>query len=143
MRKHPIVSSIAAFVVLASVVGAAAGSSHKSTGPTSSPALVTTTTGPAPAASKPAAQPQTFKGTGTENIGTVNVSTDSTLRWSCATCSNDNFVISNDVVADTNTIAVNGLDQTNGKTVINAGTYHKVEIDTEGQDWSFTITPGT
>jgi SHS2 domain-containing protein len=40
-------------------------------------------------------------------------------------------------------IAVNGLDQTNGKTVIDAGTYHKVEINTEGQDWSFTITPGT
>jgi hypothetical protein len=31
---------------------------------------------------------------------------------------------------------------TSGKTVLDAGDYHSVQINTEGQDWSLTITPG-
>ena len=85
---------------------------------------------------------QHFSGTGTENIGTLNVSVDSKLSWYCPTCSNANFQILNDPT-DSNLIATNALDQTSGQTVIPAGTYHNVTINTEGQDWTINITPGT
>jgi len=120
------------------LIGAAA-SSNK-TGPTSSPALVTTSS-PTPASSTPAAA-QTFRGDGSENIGTVNVPTQSTLHWSCATCAHENFVVSNNV-RDAGLIDVDALGPASGQTVLDAGTYHDVAIDTEGQAWSIRIVPGT
>ena len=116
-----------------------------------SPALVTTTTArltpkptrhhhPKPKPKR--ARPQVLKGVGTENIGTIKVPTDSTLRWSCPSCAGVNFIIDNDF-NDGDDITVNGLNQTSGKTVIDAGAYHKVQIITEGQAWTLTITPGT
>jgi hypothetical protein len=116
------------------------------------PARTVTTTASAPStsvtaasnsttvASKPAAKPQTFRGVGTENVGTITVSVDSTLRWSCPSCGNANFqILNSDAGSD---IAVNGLDQTSGKTLVTEGSYHKVTINTEGGAWAFTITPG-
>jgi hypothetical protein len=94
----------------------------------------------APAVSKPAAKPQTFSGVGTENLGTITVPVDSTLRWSCPSCGNANFQIFNNDPGSA--IAVNGLDQTSGQTVVTAASYHAVTINTEGASWALTITPG-
>lgn len=44
---------------------------------------------------------------------------------------------------DSGLIGVNGLDQTSGQTVLDAGTYTDVTINTEGQGWTITIDPGT
>ncbi len=96
-----------------------------------------TTTSPSPSASKP----QTFSGAGSENIGTITVPASSTLAWSCASCGSGNFIINNSINDDSQ-IGVNALDQTSGKTVIDAGTYTDVAINTEGQDWTITLTPG-
>jgi hypothetical protein len=85
------------------------------------------------------AKPQTFTGTGSENIGTVKVPVQSTLHWLCSTCSQDNFQIFNSVT-DASDIGVNGLKQTAGKTVVDAGTYTDVQINTEGQKWTIKIT---
>lgn len=80
-------------------------------------------------------------GTDTQNLGTINVPVDSTLRWTCSGCSSSNFIIENDP-GDANLIAVNSLNQTSGQTVVSAGTYTKVTVIGMGP-WSFTITPGT
>lgn len=141
IRQHKIISSVVVLFLL--VIVAAAGSSSNS-GKTSSPALVTTST-PAGASQPPAAPsvaPQRFAGTGAENIGTINVPTQSTLHWSCATCSGGNFIIDNSATDD-GQISVNSLNQTHGVTVIDAGTYHDVSINTEGQHWSISIRAGT
>jgi len=93
------------------------------------------------ATSTAAAVPQSFSGDGSENLGTITVPESSTLTWSCATCGSGNFIINNDT-SDSSQIAVNALDQTSGLTVIDAGTYHDVSINTEGQNWSISITSG-
>jgi hypothetical protein len=102
---------------------------------------VTVPSGGSSATPSTSAGVQTFHGVGTENIGTIHVPVESTLTWNCATCGGANFQIFNDA-SDAGMIPVNGLDQTSGKTVIDAGDYHSVQINTEGQDWSLTITPG-
>lgn len=83
---------------------------------------------------------QTFAGVGMEDIGTINVLTQSTLYWTCDTCNDANFIVDNDF-SDKHLIDVNGLDQTSGQTVIDAGTYHDVTIITEGQNWTIQIVP--
>lgn len=137
-------SIVVAFIVLVVIIAAVAGN-KKNSGPTSSPALVTTGTGTAAGTSStdsPPAQPQTFKGVGTENIGTIDVSVQSTLHWSCSSCANDNFIVSNSF-NDSGTIDVNSDGPTSGQTVVDAGTYHDVSINTEGEAWTITIDPGT
>ncbi len=84
---------------------------------------------------------QTFHGDGSENIGTVNVASQSTLHWSCPSCANDNFAVTNSA-NDSGLIDVNALGPTSGQTVVDAGTYHDVSINTEGGVWTITITPG-
>jgi hypothetical protein len=134
------------------LVGLAAGLSLVVTAcastPTASLVTVTATVPAAPIASttttrlepRRPAKPQRFAGVGTENLGTITVPVDSTLQWSCPSCSSDNYQIVNSDAGSN--IAVNGLDQTSGTTVITAGIYHSVTINTEGQNWAFTITPG-
>jgi hypothetical protein len=95
----------------------------------------------AAAAPAPTGGGQHFSGTGTQNIGTVNVSQQSTLRWSCPSCASSNFQIFNSA-NDGSPIPVNGLNQTGGQTVIDAGAYHDVTVNTEGQGWTITINPG-
>jgi hypothetical protein len=130
-------------VLIAVISAASSSSSSKKTGTTSSPALVTNgASTPAATTSAAPAKPQTFTGNGSENIGTINVSVDSTLHWHCATCASDNFILSNSL-DDDNQIDVNGLDQASGQTVVDASTYHDVSVDTEGQAWTITIQPGT
>jgi hypothetical protein len=82
----------------------------------------------------------TLTGVGTENMGTVRVPTQSLLKWSCASCGGANFQINNSP-SDGSTVDVNGLNQTSGQTVLDAGTYHDFEINTEGPNWTVTIGP--
>jgi hypothetical protein len=132
---------VGGLVVIGAIIGGThSGSNSSSTDTTSSPALVGSTSSSSHRHHK--SKPQTFKGHGTENIGTVAVHEDSTLRWHCASCGSDNFQVFNDP-GDGDLIAVNGLNQTSGKTVINTGTYHKVLVNTEGEAWTIRITSGT
>jgi len=70
----------------------------------------------------------TLTGQGTENMGTVNVPSQSLLRWSCPRCSDDNFVTNNNP-DDANTVDVNALNQTSGETIIDAETYHDFDVE--------------
>ncbi len=83
----------------------------------------------------------TLTGQGTENMGTVNVPSQSLLRWSCPSCSNDNFIINNNP-NDANQIEVNALDQTTGQTVVDAGTYTDFQVEGGDGPWTVTISPG-
>ena len=124
-------------IIVVIVLIAAGGTSKHSSGTTKSPALVS---GGSSGSGK--AKTQVFKGTGSENIGTINVAADSTLHWSCPSCKHDNFQIFNKVTDDSQ-IGVNGLNQTSGKTVVDADLYHDVDINTEGGAWTIKIVPGT
>jgi hypothetical protein len=117
------------------IVGALA-SKSTNTGPTSSPALVTESTS-TPA--EPAA-PQTFRGNGTANLGTINVPTASTLTWTCPGCS----VFGVDAIATSGTasIGVASQNHSDGVTAVEPGTYKSVSViaDEEGSGRGWTIT---
>lgn len=87
------------------------------------------------------AKSQTFTGQGSRDIGKVSVPVQSTLHWSCPSCANDNFAITNSTT-DAYLIHVDALGPTSGQAIIDAGTYHNVEIDTEGGAWTITVDPG-
>ena len=141
------IAAVLGIVVLLIIIGAVAGGSNNtSTGTTKSPALVTTPTTTTATATKPAPAPtakaQTFTGAGTENLGTINVPVQSTLHWRCPSCGSDNFVINNSF-NDDNQLTVNDLNETSGQTAVDSGTYTDVQVLTEGQAWTVTITPGS
>jgi rubrerythrin len=92
------------------------------------------------AARKKAEETKTYSGTGGENIGTIHVPTDSILTWECPPCGSDNFIISNSP-NDENQIDVNTLNRTSGETHVDEGTYHDVEVNTEGEEWTIHIAP--
>jgi hypothetical protein len=131
---------------LAAILGLVVGACGSTQAPspvtvTASVSAVPSTTTPAisVAPTQPAAK-KSFAGVGTEDLGTITVPSDSTLSWSCPSCGSANYQIFNSDPGSL--IAVNALDQTNGTTVITCGTYHDVTVNTEGQQWAFTITPG-
>ena len=77
-----------------------------------------------------------FVGTGSENLGTINVPTDSTLYWTCSSCTATGMMVQSDPNGDFNDISV--LQQgTQGQTAVSAGTYKNVQVDADGP---FTIT---
>jgi hypothetical protein len=129
-------------LIIVIAVAASAGKS-KSTGPTSSPALVTTSTPETRTSSSPPPAPQVFKGNGDENLGTISVSTPSTLHWSCRSCSVFSVVGSGGTVY----IGVDSQEHTSGVTAVEPGTYHSVGVTVdEGEGstgWTITISPGT
>lgn len=125
-------------IIIAAAASSPSSNSGK-TGTTSSPALVT---GHHHGKRKGHGRAQTFRGNGSQNIGTINVPTQSTLHWSCRSCGHLNFVIDNSP-SDGMLINVNALGPTRGQTVVDAGTYHDVAINTEGQAWTIKISPGT
>jgi hypothetical protein len=135
----------AVFALVAITGGCASGQSVKTvtttaTAPEASASNSSSSQTVSAAAAKPRIKPKTFSGVGTENLGTISVSVDSTLRWSCPSCGSANFqILNSDAGSD---IAVNGLDETTGRTVVTAGAYHGVTVNTEGGGWAFTITPG-
>lgn len=143
---------IGGFVVLVVIIAviASAGSNSSSTSSTSGLAdaqsQTTTTHAHKAHKPKPLPKPQHFSGSSDENIGTIHVSVPSTLTWSCPSCANwagsgANFVIGNSF-DDANTIDVNELGKSSGKTMLDPGTYTDVEVTTEGEGWTITITPG-
>lgn len=81
-----------------------------------------------------------YNGNGEQQIGTITVAQDSTLRWTCSgACSI--FDLTNDP-NDDNSISLTSVNGANsGQTNVSAGTYHKVQTITGGS-WTFTITPG-
>jgi hypothetical protein len=114
---------------------------HVKRGP---PITTTETTTHTITASSPAFEPsshgQAFSGDGAYNIGTIHVHDDSELYWSCSSCADQNFQMSN---SDPNVnITVNALGPTSGKTFLDAGDYHDVTVNTEGGAWAITINPG-
>jgi len=82
---------------------------------------------------------QTFTGSNTQNLGSVQVSASSQLRWSCAGCANTSFTISNSS-QDANTIPVNSQGAATGQATVAAGTYTNVTVQGTGP-WTVTITP--
>jgi hypothetical protein len=133
---------IGGVVVVLVVIGAVA-SRSTTTGPTSSPALVTDSTASTPteAAAEPAA-PQTFKGNGSENLGVINVPTASTLNWTCQGCSV--FGVDGISTSGTGAIAVASQNHSEGVTAVEPGTYKSVSViadeEESRQGWSITIT---
>jgi hypothetical protein len=136
--------------VIVGVIATAVNKSSSNSGTTSSPALVTSSTS-TPAASAPATtqeapppEPQTFKGSGTENLGTISVHVASTLHWSCSSC--NVFSAAAISTSGTESISVDAPGRTSGVTAVEPGTYHSVEVianETEaGSGWTITVTPG-
>lgn len=101
-----------------------------------------TVTAPAPVTPAPAssgagaASANTFTGTGSESLGTITVPTDSTLRWTCSSCTETGMLIDSDLNADENAIEIMQT-ATHGESAISAGTYRNVHVDADGD---FTIT---
>jgi hypothetical protein len=94
---------------------------------------------PAPAIAAPSGTSSgsgdSYSGSGEKNIGTLDVATDSVLKWRAA---GGYFAINNDV-NDSDTIDVMS-QASSGETTVAAGTYHKVDVLAVG-DWSFTLVP--
>jgi hypothetical protein len=94
-------------------------------------------------ARKHAEESKTFTGNGSENLGTINVTTASTLHWSCPGCTV--FGINAATSGYTATIGVDSSNHSEGVTAVEPGTYHSVDvISDEGESasgWTIHITP--
>jgi hypothetical protein len=103
-----------------------------------------TTTAPQPSTSSSATPGSSgghsYNGDGQQQVGTITVVQDSTLRWTCGgSCTL--FSIDNDPT-DGNSINLSSYSGAHsGETNISAGDYHKVQVITNGT-WTFTISPG-
>jgi hypothetical protein len=73
-----------------------------------------------------------YSGNGGKNLGTIAVSSSSTLHWT-----NDGALI--EINDDSNGIAVNS-EAHSGTTAVEPGTYKNVYVNASG-DWTITITP--
>jgi hypothetical protein len=73
-----------------------------------------------------------YSGNGGKNLGTIAVSSSSTLHWT-----NDGALI--EINDDSNGIAVNS-EAHSGTTAVDPGTYENVYVNASG-DWTITITP--
>ncbi len=73
-----------------------------------------------------------YSGNGGEDLGTINVSSSSTLHWT-----NDGAVI--EIKDDSSGIAVDSEDS-NGTTAVEPGTYKNVFVNATG-NWTITIEP--
>ena len=113
-------------------------------GPTTTvtgPTTTVTQTIPAPTSTPPTpttpgGSDNTFTGNGSQSLGTINVPSDSTLTWQCATCTATGMLITSDLNADGNAINVY-QNATSGQSAISAGTYTNVDVNADGP---FTIT---
>jgi len=126
------------------VIATAGSHGAKTTGTTQSPALQTTTQTASKTAAKTAAapaKPQVFAGNGSENLGTIVVPTDSTLTWSCASCTETGMQILADGQGLGNDIEVMQT-AASGKSAVSADTYHNVTVNADGA-FTITITPNS
>ncbi len=133
--KHRIalLAALAAFATVS--VGADSCSTSSDSEPSDKPSPSQSKAPPKKKKKKVAAKPQYYSGVGDKNLGTIVVSTDSTLSWSQPT--KTNFFITNDF-NDDNQISVNAVGR-HDTTQVEAGTYHKVQVI--GQDWRMKIVP--
>jgi hypothetical protein len=85
---------------------------------------------------------QQFSGTGTQNLGTITVGQDSTLRWTDEGGGvAHSILISSDLTDSGNTIDVSSNSATSGQSQVTAGTYKNVQVI--GDDaWTISISPG-
>lgn len=90
------------------------------------------------AARKLEEQTKVFNGSATENLGTVNIETESTLTWNCEGCTESNFII-NSSSGPTN-VLVNALNETSGHTIIDEGSYKDFDVEGNGS-WTVRISP--
>lgn len=92
-------------------------------------------------ASTPAApaSPQTFNGNGSENLGTIRVSQNSLLTWTCDTCTQSGMFIVSDGTNNGNLIYLSQAGTT-GKTEVSADTYANVQVVAAGP-FTIKITP--
>lgn len=79
-----------------------------------------------------------FTGSATENLGTVNIETESLLTWTCEGCHESNFIINSS--SGPSSVLVNSLNETSGHTVIDEGTYKDFDVEGEGP-WAVKIIP--
>lgn len=90
------------------------------------------------AASKLEHETKEFTGSATENLGTVNIETESLLTWTCEGCHESNFIINSR--SGPSSVLVNSLNETSGHTVVDEGTYKDFEVEGEGP-WTVKISP--
>lgn len=83
-------------------------------------------------AQKLAAATQGFSGNGAKNLGTIRVSGDSILKWT-----NDGDIF---IVADAGYGIFVNSSAHSGDTVVDAGTYRRVEVNAIG-NWTIAIVP--
>ena len=82
---------------------------------------------------------QTFRGNSYQNLGTVNVPSDSVLSWQCPSCTS--MEITSDPNSDGNDISVSSqstsgesaADPTSGQAAVAAGTYKSVQVNADGK----------
>lgn len=87
---------------------------------------------PAPSAPPPPSSSRDFSGNGSKNLGTITVDSTSVLRW---TNDGDVFIVHD---ADFNLNASSNAHH--GTTVVDPGTYRKVEVGAVG-NWTISIEP--
>ena len=90
------------------------------------------------AAQKLASETKVLTGSASENMGTVDVETESTLTWNCEGCGESNFIINSS--SGPSSVLVNSLKETSGQTVIDEGTYKDFQVEGEGA-WTVRISP--
>jgi hypothetical protein len=143
--------ALVGLIIVIGVIAAIAGSKGSTpTGPTNSPQLVTSTeaktqeTTSTPTETKeapPPERPQTFRGAGTENLGTITVTSPSTLEWTCRGCLV--FGVNGATSDYAGTIGIASSNRSSGVTAVEPGTYKSVNvIADEGESnagWSISI----
>ena len=104
----------------------------------------TVTVHDAAAAAKPASAPagsshgQTFTGNGSQSLGTIHVASDSTLRWTCSSCTETGMLILG-TGTEFNDMSIDQT-ATSGESQVSADTYTGVKVDADGP-FTITITP--
>jgi hypothetical protein len=146
-----VVGAVVAALVVIGIIAAVLRGPGAGTGTSSSPALVTNSTQSTGTATQAETArktepppPQTFKGSGSENLGTISVAVPSTLEWRCPSC---NLFSANAIsTSGTETITVDAPGRTSGVTAVEPGTYHSVEVianETEADTgWMIVLTAG-
>jgi hypothetical protein len=114
---------------------------HHTTSPAVRTVTVTNTITKAVAPTKPIGSTeagQHWSGNGSTNLGTITITTPSTISWSCPGCSSAAFGMDSfDQTNDTD-IAIDS-QSTSGTSAVSPGTYPNVSVNGYG-DWSIRIS---
>ena len=88
-------------------------------------------------AATPPTATNTFSGNGSTNLGTITISTPSTIQWACQGCAA--FGMASDPSGGSNIIALNS-QATSGTSAVDPGTYTNVRVVSNG-NWAIRIIP--